>query len=222
MAKKPAIVAELGRPETPEETAARKARDSYLYKKRKTLNNLVYSLLVSLGLMLVIVLMVPRSTGDYLTRNVDVQELARDAATTAGQPLVSPQLPSGWLAKQAQLRFDKDELVTYWYIGYTTPVPAGKKVGEYAAVLQGYNAEGKPADARWVHKVLEQKKATGSENFSGYNWQVYAYGNHSPDGSNVLWAYVTTTDASTIVVHGTATQQEIKQLAEATIASLAR
>lgn len=59
--KQPPIVAELGRPETPEETFARKAESSRLYRKRKTINNLVYSLLVSLGLVVFIVAIVPRN-----------------------------------------------------------------------------------------------------------------------------------------------------------------
>ncbi|RRD36513.1 DUF4245 domain-containing protein [Leucobacter sp. OH2974_COT-288] len=218
--KQPAVVAELGRPETPEETAARKARDSYLYKKRKTLNNLIYSLLVSLGVLLLIVLIVPRGTGDYLSRNVNVTELATAATATAGRPLADPQLPEQWLAKQAELRFDKDELVTYWYLGYTTPVPEGEKVGEYAAVLQGYNRENEPADSRWVHKTVEQKAATGTETFAGHEWQVYDHHTDSPDGSNVLWAFSTTLSDSTLVVIGTASYDEVKTLATAAATSL--
>src|SRR5690606_11019766 len=100
----PRIVAELGRPETPEETAARKANDSRLYRERKTVNNLVYSLIVSLGLVLVIVLLVPRGTGGFADVDVDVEELAAQASPSAGIELVAPTVPEGWKAKQAKLR----------------------------------------------------------------------------------------------------------------------
>lgn len=218
--KPPAVVAELGRPETPAETAARKARDSHLYKKRKTVNNLVYSLLVSLGVLLLIVFMVPRGTGDYLNRNVPVSELAQGATATAGIALADPQLPNEWLAKQAELRYDREELITYWYLGYTTPIPEGEKVGEYAAVMQGFTADKEPANARWVNKILELKKATGVTEFGGKAWQVYDYHKDNPDGSNVLWAYVTELENSTLVVLGTASQQEVQTLAAAALNSL--
>ena len=41
MAKQPRVVAELGRPETPDETAARKAASSAAYRSSKTVRNLV-------------------------------------------------------------------------------------------------------------------------------------------------------------------------------------
>ena len=47
MAKQPRVVAELGRPETPDETAARKAASSAAYRSSKTVRNLVVALLVS-------------------------------------------------------------------------------------------------------------------------------------------------------------------------------
>ena len=65
--KPPVVVAELGRPETPSETTSRKAEQSRLYKQRKTVNNLVCSLLVSLGLVRVMVLVVPRGTDQWLS-----------------------------------------------------------------------------------------------------------------------------------------------------------
>ena len=49
------VVAELGRPETAEETAARKAENSRNHRSRQTVNNLVYSLLATLGIVVVIV-----------------------------------------------------------------------------------------------------------------------------------------------------------------------
>jgi hypothetical protein len=78
--KPPRVVAELGRPETPEETAARKAENSRKHRAKQTINNLVLSLLVSLGLVLVIFLMVPRGTGGFEDRSVDVVTLAAEAS----------------------------------------------------------------------------------------------------------------------------------------------
>ncbi|WP_166987255.1 DUF4245 domain-containing protein [Canibacter zhoujuaniae] len=212
--KQPTVVAELGRPETAAETTARKAKQSYLYKKRKTLNNLIYSLLVTLGFLALIVLIVPRGTGDFTTRNVDVQQLAEGASDTFGQTVANPAVGDKWLAKQAKVRFDREELVTYWYIGYTTPS------GNYAGVAQGHNNEMLPADARWVNKQLEGKKQTGTASFAGYDWQVYDHSSDSADSSNVLWAYVTELPQATLIVSGTGSEAEIRDLAEKTAVSL--
>ena len=67
----PREVAELGRPETPEETAARKAENSRKHRQRQTLKNLVLALAASLGVVFIIVLLVPRSDGP-IDRDVDV------------------------------------------------------------------------------------------------------------------------------------------------------
>lgn len=212
--QQPPIVAELGRPETAAETAARKAENSRLYKKRKTVNNLVYSLLVSLALMAVIVLIVPRGTGGFTERNVDVQELATAATPAAGVQLASPELPAGWLAKQAQLRYDSDTDTSYWYIGYTTPS------GNYAAVMQGYQADLTPAPEAWVKQRLESKKQTAETAFAGHSWRVYDHSTDNADSSNVLWGFVTETDTAALVVSGTGTEDELMQLAEQTVASI--
>ncbi len=56
----PAVVAELGRPETPEETAERKAENSRNHRNRQTVNNLVLSLIATVAVVALIVLFVPR------------------------------------------------------------------------------------------------------------------------------------------------------------------
>ena len=99
-AKRPArgrVVAELGRPETPEETAARKAENSRNYRARKTVNNLVYSLLATVGVVVLIVLVVPRSD-QPLDRAVDWRAVTAEAQQTREQTLVDPELPEGWRA----------------------------------------------------------------------------------------------------------------------------
>ena len=87
----PRIVAELGRPETASETAARKAENSRLYRQRKTVNNLTLSLLVSLGMVLLIVLIVPRGTDVWGDHIVDVAA----AATAAAPPAAGQAYPGG-------------------------------------------------------------------------------------------------------------------------------
>jgi hypothetical protein len=210
--KIPAVVAELGRPETPEETAARKAENSRLYRQRKTVNNLVFSLLVCVGLMFAFVMLVPEGKGNFTERDVNVAKLAQDAESTAGLPLAQPEVADSWQAKQAELRFAKDDQTTFWYIGYTTP-------DDYAAVAQGFTAELKPAGEHWIATQLESKSATGTKNIGGVQWTVYDHHTDSPDNSNVLYGLETKIDNSSLIVSGTASPKHIDQLAAKTLAS---
>lgn len=206
--KRPAVVAELGRPETPAETAARKAETSRLYRSRKTVNNLVLSLIVSLGLVVVIVLMAPGLTGGkdvFAEHSVDVAELATAAEPTAGRALVAPEVGDGWLAKHAGL--NTIEGVTSWRINYTTPDVA------YAGVVQGFTADGSPVDDEWVSSQLEGQTPTGSEQLGGADWVVYDHTDRDPDSSNMLFGLQTEIDGNVILVFGTDTPATLRVLA---------
>lgn len=220
MAKKqkpPAVVAELGRPETAAETAARKAHDSRMYRQRKTVNNLVFSLLVSLGLVLVIFLMVPRGTGGFAEHSVDVPQLAAEAAPTAARDLAAPQVPEEWKAKWAGLR--QSDGVTWWQINYTT-VDAATGIEAYAAVAQAFTADGSPVDERWVSEQLEQQQPTGSEQLGGIDWVVYDHPDRDPERHNMVFGLQGEWESDTILVYGTDTPATLRVLATSVADSL--
>lgn len=208
-----AIVAELGRPETAAETAARKAHDSRMYRQRKTVNNLVFSLLVTLGLVLVIFLAVPRGPGGFADINVDVVELAGAASPSAGRTLVAPKVDDGWKAKDANLR--ASDGVTSWKVNYTTAQEA------YAAVVQGFTADGSPVPETWTDTQLEQQRPTGSEQLGGIDWIVYDHTDRSPDSSNMLFGLQGEWEGDTILVYGTDSPATIRVLATQVADSLA-
>lgn len=212
MAKKqkpPVVVAELGRPETPAETAARKAADSRKYRQSKTVNNLVFSLLVSVALVIVIVLAVPRGTGGWSEHSVDVRDAAASATTSSGMPLIVPEVPDSWKAKQAELRTAPSGDITYWYIGYTTENDA------YAAVVQAYTASGAPVDATWIAQHLETLEPTGTETIGGIEWVVYDYPDRDTDSSNVRFAMQAQVGSDTILVYGTDSSAVLRTLTAA-------
>lgn len=217
--KKPVVVAELGRPETPAETAARKARDSQLYRQRKTVNNLVFSLLVSVALMVGIVLMAPGLIGGKSAleeRNINVAELANQSADSAGRALAAPQVPKTWKARAANLR--RDDGIVYWQIHYTAVSKNGTE--SYASVLQAYTPQGKPASARWLQNRLEQLSPTGAAHIGGRDWVAYSYPERSAAENNVRFAFTTELDGQSIAVFGTASKATIASLAKRTLDSL--
>ncbi|QIM17192.1 DUF4245 domain-containing protein [Leucobacter insecticola] len=215
MAKKPkppAIVAELGRPETKAETAARKATDSRNYRQRKTVNNLIFSLIVTLGVVLVIFLAVPRGVGGFEEQALDVSKIAAESSPGAGRPLVAPEVPEGWKAKQAVLR--ESDGIVYWQINYTTADEA------FASVVQAFSPDGSSIDEAWVSKRLEQQSPTGTEQLGGTTWIVYDHQDRKPDKANLRFGLQGLVGDNTLLVYGTDTPGTLRVLATQVVDSL--
>lgn len=207
MSKKPKIVAELGRPETPAETAARKAENSRLYRSRKTINNLVYSLLVTVGLVAVIYFLVPRAEGEPNWK-VDYIAASQVASQSLGEELLVPAMPEEWRANAAELRNATNGQVVSWYIGFITPSD------KFIAFNEAFDA-----DATWVSTELKEYPATGEVTLDGQVWTEYDNRSMNDPG-NVEYAMVTTAGRSTIVLFGTADSAEFLQLATSITADL--
>ncbi|SMH34158.1 Protein of unknown function [Rathayibacter oskolensis] len=199
--KPPRVVAELGRPETPAEMAARKAENSRLYRQRKTVNNLVFSLLATVGVVALIVLIVPRGDGTERPP-VDVAAVASQLQPGEEQTLAVPDLPEGWSANAAEVR--TDDGVDFWYVGLLTP-----KNG-YIGLSQGFDA-----DEDWVASQLDRVGATGVEQIDGREWTVYDRRDSGADTGNTPYALETTDGVSTYLVYGTAPVEEILEVVDA-------
>jgi hypothetical protein len=197
---KPApVVAELGRPETPEETAARKAENSRKHRANQTLRNLIWSLVASVGLMLLIVVVVVRP--DQPPREpVDFADVALQAQPTIDEPLAVPDVPGQWKANDADLGQSRDGVST-WYIGFITPST------QFIALSQGIEA-----NPTWLVTLLDQQLATGTDTVDGREWTVYD-NREGDDPGNLAYAMVTESGDSTYVLYGTADTNEFRTLA---------
>lgn len=201
--KAPRVVAELGRPETPEETAARKAQDSRNYRSRKTVNNLVYSLLATLVVVLVVVLVVPRSDTS-LVKPVDYHRVAAETQPGLDIQLADPDLPAGWRANSATWHSGGNDQVRSWYIGLLTPS------NQFIGLTQ---AEG--ANPTWLADQLQSQLASGTTVIDGVTWDVYRNARPAADRGNFEYALVTASGASTYLLVGTASDDEFRVLAQA-------
>ncbi|MFD4422718.1 DUF4245 domain-containing protein [Agromyces sp. NPDC058484] len=199
----PRVVAELGRPETPEETAARQAENSRLHRQRQTVKNLVLALGASLLVVLVIVLLVPRSDTAF-ERDVDVASVAEQAQVASDDPLAVPELPESWRANAAELRTSKVDGVTAWYAGYLTPGD------EYVGMYQGIDA-----NPTWVAGLLARTLATGTTAIEGVEWTVYDNRGSGDDVGNAQYGLTAEAGGSTFVLLGTAAPEEFEVLAAA-------
>jgi hypothetical protein len=199
--KEPRIVAELGRPETPEETAARKAENSRKHRANQTLRNLIYSLIATLAVVLVLVAVVVRPDPDQ-KGSVDFHQVAADSQVNSTVPLADPQLSDEWSANDATLTTGADGIAT-WYIGFITPKT------DFIALKQGIGA-----NPSWVSQQLTELTPTGATVIDSVTWDVYDH-RDAKDPGNFAYALVAETGPDTYVLYGTAADSEFETLATA-------
>jgi hypothetical protein len=199
------VVAELGRPETPEETAARKAETSRQHRANQTVRNLVWSLVATLAVVLVLVLVVVRPETAPV-HPIDYETVAEQAQSSVEVRLAVPHLPEGWTANAAELRTSSAG-VQSWYIGFVTPS------GQFIAFTQGIDA-----DASWTDDLLDGHHPTGDKTIV-IDWVEYDY-RSSKDPGNVAYGLVGDVPGSTLVLNGTASDEEFATLATAVASSV--
>lgn len=195
----PRVVAELGRPETPEEAAARTAENRRLRRTRQTARNLVGSLVVCLGLVAVLIALVPRGV-PVEQPVVDYRTAAAQAEDTAGVPLLAPSVPASWRANSAELR--RADGVTSWYVGFVLPGDV------FLAYTQGIRA-----NPTWLADTLESAPADGTARLGGLTWRVYDQRDRGAAAGNVAYGLATTVGTTDLVVYGTAPAAEARRLA---------
>lgn len=195
------VVAELGRPETPDETAARKAETSRRHRANQTLLNLVVALIGSLLIVVFLVTVVVRPTPETANDDVDYATIAAQAQPQSDEPLVSPVLPEGWTANDA--RFQQKQQVPTWYIGFLTPQQ------QYIGLDQGIGA-----NPSWQAALLQNAAETGTVTIEGVEWTVYNRRDAQKTG-NYAYSLATVHDESTVLLHGSAADDEFMLLATA-------
>ncbi len=195
------IVAELGRPETPEETAARKAETSRKHRANQTMRNLVWSLIASLGIVLFLVLVVVRPAGAP-PKPIDYRAIASQSQPTVTSTLAAPQLPKGWSANAASIDTGADGITT-WSIGFITADQ------QYIGLVQGIDA-----DRTWAAGQLKNARSTSTSSIAGTDWLTYDR-RSADDPGNYAYSLSTVTGQDTFLLHGTASTHEFRVLATA-------
>jgi len=202
------IVAELGRAETPQEIADRRAAASARHRNNQTLLNLVIALIASLGVVALIFLVVVRP--QQIDRDpIDYRSIAADAQGDVDVPLAAPVLPDGWSANRAELNPAGTDGVRTWQIGFLTPS------GQYIGLVQGIDA-----NDTWVSQQTAEAEATDRLLIDDTGWNAYDR-RDVDDAGNLAYALVGAFDRSTVVLGGTATDEEFLTLATAVTGELA-
>jgi hypothetical protein len=196
VAKQPGIVAELGRPETPEETAQRKAAASAKRRSNQTAFNLVIATVASLLIVLFLVTVVVRpNPGER--EPVDYRSIAADS----GEDVIAPVLPESWKANDARLQTEGG--VPTWTIGFVTPAT------QFIAFDQGLDA-----NPTWLAAAVDGAQPTGTAEIGGLEWTVY---DRRGDADTGNYAFILSAESGDdlLVLHGTADDAEFQTIATA-------
>lgn len=162
---------------------------------------LVLSLLASLAIVVIVVAVVVRP--DQEPRTIDYLAVAEGAQAGVDEPLLAPELPEGWGANRAELVTGAADEVVRWEIGFLTPE------GQYIGFVQGIDA-----NASWVATRVEGASPTGDTRIGGLEWRVFDR-RDTDDPGNLAFALVGEAGASTLVLAGTADDEEFEVLATA-------
>lgn len=203
MSRQPRIVAELGRPETPEETAERKAEFSKNYRASQTFRNLIAALIITLAVVAVIIFAVPR--GEPATeRTIDVAGIAADVEATMESPVIVPDLGDFWRVNAAELQ---GGATTVWNV---TLAPAGEDERDFIRIAQAFDA-----DASWAPQMLNGTAPTDTARIGGLEWDVYSLGRESEN--NVSYAIGTQAGDDYVLLYGSRSPDSTAELAESLI-----
>lgn len=187
--KQPPVVAELGRPETAEETADRKAASSAAYRSSQTFRGLIAALIATVGVVLLIVLIVPR--GDFTGSNaVDLPAAAKNAQSTLDRPVLLPKPPNNWRVNKAVL-IDGKPVV--WDI---TVAPQADDARGYAHIAQAFDA-----DAGWALTPLRGTAPEGVVKIGARTWDEYVFP-HPDQSANIDYALGTQIGKDYVLVYG--------------------
>ncbi len=181
MARGPRVVAELGRPETPQETADRKAAASQTYRSAKSFKNLLFALAVTIAIVAVIYFGVPRATGPE-PEPVDVPAAAAEAQLQLGRTVIVPEVPDTWRANSAR------QQAGMWRVVYAPETG-------FLRVAQGFDA-----GDDWATRTLGGLAATGAVTIDGIEWDEYAIASTRDD--KVDYALATRAGRDMILIYG--------------------
>jgi Protein of unknown function (DUF4245) len=130
-------------------------------RAKQTVNNLVLALLASLGVMLAIILVVPRDDSNRI-QPVDFKSIAAEATASSAQQIIAPELPAGWWSNSARWTPKPADGVQNWYVGFVGPK------NQYIGLTQAFGI-----NPTWLAFQLKNSAKTGTQAVGNRTWDIY-------------------------------------------------
>jgi hypothetical protein len=170
-------------------------------RARQTLINLLLSLGATIGVMLVLILAVPRDDSNRV-QAVDYKELAAQAASQAPGPLLVPAIPVDWYSNSARFRSATQDGVATWYAGFVGPN------SEFIALTQGFDV-----NQTWLQIQLEANKPTEEVILGNSTWEIFESSKENNPQKSKDFLMVLEYDSNAVLVYGVAPRQQLEEFA---------
>jgi hypothetical protein len=192
------VVAELGRPETPDETAARKAESSRVYRSSQTFRNLIAAIIVTVVVVFIVIFGVPR--GELPEReSIDPAPIAEQATESLGRSIIVPAVPADWRVNIAEVSSDGGS--SSWSIAY---VPDDEGFIRFAQAFD--------TDEAWARTALAGSAPTDTLQIDGVEWDVFEPADPSR-AANISYALGTQAGPDYVLLYGAVSPEQAAELA---------
>jgi len=176
------------------------------HRAKQTINNLALSLLATIGVVVIMVLAVPRPNSSLL-QQVDYRAVASNTHTSTNLPIVAPNLlGKGWYSNSARWTSKAADGVQNWYVGFVGPH------NQYLGLTQAF-----ASNPTWALLQLKGDIPTGSVKIAGRTWVVYNTTSPSTPPKTRDYALVTDVTAGSrqdqVLIYGTASKSEFNSFA---------
>jgi hypothetical protein len=171
-------------------------------RARQTLINLLLSLGATIGVMLILILAVPRDDSNRV-QAVDYKELAAQAASQAPGALLVPTIPVDWYSNSARFRSATQDGVATWYAGFVGPN------SEFIALTQGFDV-----NQTWLQIQLEANKPTEEVVLGDSTWQIFESTKENNPQKSKDFLMVLKYDSNAVLVYGVAPRQQLEEFAK--------
>ena len=131
------------------------------HRARQTLNNLLLALAASLGVMLAIVLAVPRNDSLQIPA-VDYRSIAAAAQGSTSNPILVPNVDASYKATSARFTGKPTDGVQTWYVGFTTDK------GNYIGMTQAFGV-----NPTWLALQTASVVLASQFDINGQTWQEF-------------------------------------------------
>ncbi|WP_026819253.1 DUF4245 domain-containing protein [Arthrobacter castelli] len=187
----------------PRETPTPVITDQQAKRVNAPIGGMIISVLVCALAFLPIWLLNAFPKEETYQRNINVQAEAERVAPVAKFQPLSPQLPNGWTSNFARWTSGGADGVSYWEVGFVTAAH------EFLSITQ--TAEANPT---WLAQQTEEAPRVGQRTIDGHSWTI----RHQPEVERSL---VLEWKGTTVIITGTASDQEFDILASAVTDGLA-
>lgn len=164
-------------------------------RAKQTVNNLLLSLLATAGLVLLIILVVPRDESNRIP-HINYNAVAAQAAASSKLPIIAPELPKGWWANNATWYENPVDAVPRFEAGFVGP-----NNNTYIGLVEGFDVNPTWSALNLKDVVLEKNYQNSG---SLVKWSIYksAEVHNPPKSRDEIW--VATFGNNQILIYGTA------------------